>query len=165
MRTLAPSGWKWDPVARTPTPPPEPQPSPGPGSHLPTEALAGLGNGLGGHERWGPGRAGQPSVVPLKLVADAEVGDLHVPVVPQEQVGWLDVPVDDLLVVHCRERQLERWAGALPPRPPPALAWPWRLPQTPGEKERGLPVPCTHSSLEDLGPPAQLCSEDTNLGC
>lgn len=118
MRTLAPSGWKWDPVARTPTPPPEPQPSPGPGSHLPTEALAGLRNGLGGHERWGPGRAGQPSVVPLKLVADAKVGDLHVPVVPQEQVGWLDVPVDDLLVVHCRERQLERWPRALPPRPP-----------------------------------------------
>lgn len=101
----------------------EPQPGPGPGSHLPTEALAGIGDGLGGHERRGAGRAGQLGVVPLKLVADAEVGDLHVPVVPQEQIGRLDVPVDDLLAVHCGERQLERRPG---PRPRP---WPKPAPQ------------------------------------
>lgn len=136
----------------SPTPPSKPQPRLDPGGHLSTEALAGVRNGLGGHERWGPSRAGQPSVVPLELVADAEVSNLHVPVVPQKQVGWLDVPVDDLLVVHCRERQLERRPAAPSPKTAPsALAWPRRRPQAPGEKQLRLPGPCTHSSHEDLG--------------
>ena len=134
-----------------PTPPPKPQPRPDPGGHLSTEALAGVRNGLRGHECWSPSGAGQPSVVPLELVADAEVSNLHVPVVPQKQVGWLDVPVDDLLVVHCRERQLKRRPGAPSPKTAPlALACPWRHPQTPEEKQLGLPGPCTLSSHEDL---------------
>lgn len=123
--TQEPSGWKPGLAARYLTPPPEPQPGPGPGNHLPTEALARLRNGLRGHEGWGPSCAGQLSIIPLKLVADAKVGNLDVSVVPQEQVGWLDVPVDDLLAVHCRERQLECWPWETAAQnPSPALAWP-----------------------------------------
>lgn len=108
------------PRCKLSTPSPEPQPSPGPERHLSTEALAGIRNGLRGHERRGPCRAGQLGVVPLKLVADAEVSNLHMAVVPQEQVGRLDVPVDDLLIVHCRERQLQRRPGDHGPELPPS---------------------------------------------
>lgn len=120
---------------------PEPQPSPGSGSHLSTEALAGIGNGLRGHERRGPGCAGQLGVVPLKLVADPEVGDLHMAIVPQEQVGRLDVPVDDLLIVHCRESGYSVGWGAAAQSPPagePASSVSWEGAHT-------------HSSHEGLG--------------
>jgi len=39
----------------------------------------------------------------MELIADAEVCDLDSPVLAQQQVGWLDVPVDDTLVVHCNQ--------------------------------------------------------------
>jgi hypothetical protein len=43
-------------------------------------------------------------------------------IIPQEQVGWLDVPMDDLLAVHCREKQLECWLGTTAQDLSPALA-------------------------------------------
>lgn len=128
-------------------------PTPGPGSHLPTEALAGVRDGLGGHECRGAGRAGQLGVVPLELVADTEVGDLHVPVVPQEQVGRLDVPVHDLLAVHCGERQLEPEPAAPPGKPVSRQRR--RRPHTllSGGPQKRTP-----------GPSALLCREGTEAG-
>lgn len=173
-RTLASSGWKRGLAVSYAAPSPEPQPGPGPGSHLPTEALARIRNGLRGHERWGPGRAGQLSIVSLKLVADAEVGNLHVPVVPQEQVGWLDVPVDDLLAVHYRERQLEHGpAGPLPRTahlPSPGQGSPSQVRRSPHhthssykDLSRGLRGPALHPAVKTLRP-AQAMSRDTGLG-
>lgn len=69
-------------------------------TYFPTEALSGVGEGLRRHEGRRAGGAGQQSVVALELVADPEVGYLHVAVVAQQQVGGFDVPVDNLLVVH-----------------------------------------------------------------
>lgn len=69
-------------------------------AHLPTEALLVLRYHLRGHEGRRPGRARQLGVHPLEFLADAEVGDLDVAVVAQQQVGGFDVPVDDLVVVH-----------------------------------------------------------------
>lgn len=74
-------------------------------AHLSAEALAGLWQGLWCHEGWRPGRAGQQSVVALELVAHSEVCDLQVAVVAQQQVGRLDVPVDDLLVMHWEKQK------------------------------------------------------------
>lgn len=76
--------------------------------HLSTEALLVLRHHLGGHEGRRPRRARQLGVRPLELFADAKVGDLDVAVVAQQQVGGLDVAVDDLVVVHwkrARERE------------------------------------------------------------
>lgn len=103
-----------------------PQPSPGPESHLPTEALARIRNGLRGHECRGPCRARQLSIIPLELVADPKVGDLHVAIVPKEQIGWLDVPVDDLLAVHCRREAggHASLGGITAQSPSPALTQP-----------------------------------------
>lgn len=70
-------------------------------SHLPTEALLVLSHHLRRHEGRCSRRAGQQRVRTLKLVAHAKVCDLDVTVVSQQQVGGLDVPVDDLVVVHC----------------------------------------------------------------
>lgn len=69
-------------------------------SYLPAEAMLVFGHHLGGHEGRRPLRARQEGVRPLKLVAHTKVCDLDVAIVPQQQVGGLDVPVDDLVVVH-----------------------------------------------------------------
>lgn len=71
-------------------------------AHLPAEALPAVGQCLWSHEGGRPSRAGQQCVVALKLVADAKVCDLDMAIVPQQQVGGLDVSVHNLLVVHWK---------------------------------------------------------------
>ena len=52
------------------------------------------------------GRVGEEGIMAIKLVADSEVGDLHQPVWGRpEQVAWLDVAVDYLLVVDWYMQQ------------------------------------------------------------
>lgn len=65
-----------------------------------------LGHHLWGHEGRRPCRAGQESVRPLELVAHTEVCDFDVAVVPQQQVGGFNVPVDDLVVVHWTKQRV-----------------------------------------------------------
>lgn len=76
-------------------------------SHLPTESLLVFSHHLWGHEGRCPCRAGQEGVRPFELVAYAKVGDLDVSVVPQQEVGRFNVSVDDLVVVHWTEWDLQ----------------------------------------------------------
>lgn len=69
-------------------------------THFPAEALPRVREGLRSHKSGSAGGAGQQSVVAFKLVADPKVRYLHVAIIAQQQVGGLDIPVDDLLVVH-----------------------------------------------------------------
>jgi hypothetical protein len=39
----------------------------------------------------------------MELITDTKVCNLDVPILTQQEVGWLDVPVDDTLVMHCNE--------------------------------------------------------------
>lgn len=77
-----------------------PPPHPDLRAHLSAEALSLFVYHLRGHEGRRPRCARQEGVRALELLADAEIGDLDVAVVAQQQVGRLDVPVDDLVVVH-----------------------------------------------------------------
>lgn len=69
-------------------------------AHLSTEALPCVGEGLRSHESRSASGAGQQSVAAFKLVADPKVCYLHVAIIAQQEVRGLDIPVDDLLVVH-----------------------------------------------------------------
>lgn len=71
-----------------------------PDAHLSAEALSFFIYHLRGHEGRRPRCARQESICALELLADAEIGDLDMAVITQQQVGWFDVPVDDLVVVH-----------------------------------------------------------------
>jgi hypothetical protein len=42
----------------------------------------------------------------MELIADTKVCDLDTPILTQEQVRWLDVPVNDTLVVHYTRESL-----------------------------------------------------------
>lgn len=54
-----------------------------------------------GHESRCSRRVGEEGVLAIELVANPEVRDLNVAVVPEQQVRWLNVAVDYLLVVYC----------------------------------------------------------------
>lgn len=66
--------------------------------------MPGGGECLWGHEGGRAGGVGEEGVLAVELVAHAEVCNLDVAIVPQKQVGGLDVSVDDLLVVHWKYR-------------------------------------------------------------
>jgi len=51
------------------------------------------------------GAAGLLGVVRVPNAGDAEVGDPDVAALVEHQIFWLDVPVEDALVVHVLERQ------------------------------------------------------------
>lgn len=72
-------------------------------SDLAREVLAGLGECLWSEECRRSHRAGQQGVSSLKLVTDSKVGDFNVSVLTNQQVRWLNVSVNDLLIVYCRE--------------------------------------------------------------
>lgn len=68
--------------------------------YLSAEALAVVRQRLWGHKSRSPSRAGEQGIVSLELVTNAKISDLHMAVISQQQVRGLDVPVDDLLIVH-----------------------------------------------------------------
>lgn len=72
-------------------------------SDLAREVLAGLGERLWSKECRRSHRAGQQGVGSLKLVADSKVSDFNVSILANQQVRWLNITVNDLLIVYCRE--------------------------------------------------------------
>lgn len=76
--------------------------------HLSAEAVLVLSHHLWSHEGRRPRRARQEGVRPLELVAHSEVCDFDVTIVPQQQVGGFDVPVDDLVIVHWTRQRRQR---------------------------------------------------------
>lgn len=80
-------------------------------THFPAEALPCVWEGLRSHKSGRAGGTGQQSVVAFKLVADPKVCYLHVAIIAQQQVWGLDIPMDDLLVMHWGGRSLRvtRW--------------------------------------------------------
>lgn len=66
--------------------------------------MPGGGECLGSHEGGRASGVGEEGVLAVELVAYAKVSNLDVAIVPQQQVGGLDVSVDDLLVVYCKCR-------------------------------------------------------------
>ncbi len=69
--------------------------------NLSREVLAGLWEGLWGEKRWRPNCAGQEGIRSLKLVTDPKVCNFNMAIFPQNQVGRLDVPMNDFLVMYC----------------------------------------------------------------
>ena len=63
-----------------------------------------MAEALRGRERRRARGVGEERVRAVELVGDAQVGDLDEAVGRAEEVGGLDVAVDDLLVVDCNRR-------------------------------------------------------------
>lgn len=71
-------------------------------TYLSTEAFARIWNRLRSHEGWCPSSTGKLGVTPFKLIADSKIRYFDMPIISQEQVGWLDVTMNDLLIVHYK---------------------------------------------------------------
>lgn len=130
-------------------------------SDLSWEVLAGLGERLWSQECRSSHCARQQGVSSLKLVADPKVSYFNVSIITNQQVRWLNITVNDLLIVYFREEARTSsfvstansqnlsvdWGGSFTH----SIQFLWA-----GPGSRSEPAP--HSGVYQRGPPSLHCT-------